>query len=332
MNYFSFLFILFSIFIISCGSDSSSGTLYSVTFIFDMNGTSCEEVGGDNFSLVLYKEGSEASYRKSVSCSDDAKVTVNGVVPGEYYAEVMLFDSLSQIKRYGRDIVSVETSTSHTLTLDKYSGGVEVTWNTSICDDWSLDVFSFNITNSENNSLEVNLWGGKTVFTDYEVPCKRGFLYLHNIPADTYVFNLNAYRSEGEYPRAVANEVKREVILSQRTLVEDLDSDLSLKVSDIIVTWDFDSRTISDADDPCLMSGVTEVTAVLKGSNDYSSTVSLSCSEYRTITFYDVPEGSVALGMVDRAGVYGAEDNFNVTAGFIGKNSVQKQIYLKELN
>ncbi len=332
MKYFSLFLVLFSVFILSCGNDSSSGALYSVTFIFDMNGINCEEVGGDNFSLVLYKAGSDASFRKTVKCSENARVTVNGVVSGEYYAEVMLYDSLSQIKRYGRDEVTVDSSTSHTLVLDKYSGGVEITWNASICDEWSLDVFSFNITNSESKPLEADLWGDNIIFNNYEVPCRRGFLYLHNIPADTYSFSVDAYRSEGKYPRAVSGSVKREVILSQRSLVENFDKNLSLTISDIVVTWDFDSRTISESEDPCTVSGVTEVIATLKGEADYLSTVSISCSKERTITFYDVPEGSTALGIVDRAGRYGAEDYFNVTSGFIGKNSIQKQIYLKELN
>lgn len=316
--------------IMGCGSDAEKTYRVTLRFQFDeKEATDCTTYLATTFAVTIYNETFETRYSRQFPCPLEREASVN-LSAGTYYLTVALLDANDAIKSWGSAQVVVTGNHTLTVAMAEYRGGITLSWPSSLCTD--LDVENLSVSASrEGLPVTAVVWGASREITDVPILCAATEFKIQNIEGGTYTVSVAGFRNaESTRPRAASNIPPFKVTTGQDSTIL-LKNYFSLIVSDISVTWEFDSKSITS----CADAGVVSIQGRLSNpTEEFSQKETCDLSGTRTFSFYDIPAGdyTVTVEGLDVVGkvTYGGGKDFIIEPGKIGKERYTVTIYLKE--
>jgi hypothetical protein len=321
------IFFIFSTLFISCGGNAEKTETLLVNFKFSNNET-CTTYLADKYLLTLYNSKQEKYTTKEIDCKDNSTAKLQ-VKEDKYYITVELKDSNNNTKSFGSGIVDTKISKSIDITMQEYKGGITLSWNKEDCEKYDLGLISISIE-VNNSPLKAKIWGKETTFDKFKINCSAETLLINNIESGTYSLNAFGFKNEQSTIARISYLINDFKLITGQESFIDLDKHMQIEVSDIIIPWNFDSRSIKSCED----AGIEKIKAKLTSdSNDFETTINCMNLE-KNILFYDIPQSDYKLTVsgVDKNGktILSAQKNLKIEKGHIGKNSIKEdEILLK---
>ena len=254
-----------------------------------------------------------------------------------YYVSVVLRDSKDDWQSYGATKIDVVDDAEVVINMKPYIGGMIFKWNSEKCTENNISVMSFDLVAGEE-PVHAVVWGEDVEMTSHQIPCVAGRLDVINIdPEPTYSAKVNAYRKYDSKQSRILYEVSDFVSGHGKNKEIDIEDSKKAKktilVSDMKVSWVFDSRSI----DSCEAAGVTQAVGILD-SDRYTITATRECENKfpNILNIYDITEHEYTLTLYgkDSNGMILFESSLDVgliKPGSIGKDVLEPDtIFLKE--
>jgi len=325
---YSILVLIFFILVTSCADSSKETYALEINFEFEDN-KNCKTFGGEEFTVSLYSNSGKKTYSEKFKCEKDlSSVEIAVLEKADYTVEVILKDPIGQINRFGSAKIEFIGSDTLQVLMKKYIGGLYFYWEPSICSSYNVEDFKFSVKNELGESVLAEHWGVETVLDGFPFKCTNGEFQLFNLPEGSYLVTVKGYKKDSEIFRVVFTSGEREVSTGQ-TMVIEIDK-VNLVVSDLFVTWGFDSRSISESSDPCVDAGVSQIRIEIEGDDYHNERVADCTATGRTFEFYDIHEGNYTVSVSDAEGRFFGEKEYYIEPGKIGKDTYKKTILIKE--
>lgn len=331
-----FLAALFS----SCSGSGHDTVELDISYTLE-NGETCKTYLADHFLVTVYDDEQRKVIEKQIKCdsSDSDKITLF-VEKGLYYISVFLRipseNKKDWIRKfYGATKVSVikdsEEPVKVAIKMREYSAGIEFKWDSADCGKYDISLMTFNLT-SEGKHVEADEWGEKIEIKDYPVPCSDGRFKVIDISSDPFYFaEMNGFRRQGDKEIRIKYEnPKLKVTDYTDTPVEIDDKEYTILVSDMKVSWEFDSKSI----DSCGTAGIEKVELSVSGSGFQAKQEQKCDDRFSDFYIYNLSEGSYELHLsgISPSGetIFESLETSEIEPGHIGEDILKKQIFLKE--
>lgn len=327
------LFALFiticSLFFCSCGESKPDQVEINITLNHEA-GVTYQTYLAEYYEIVLFDSFQKRVDKKTVECYDGISELSIFVEKGEYYFTVSLKDSNNSIKSYGSGTADAsESDVTVSVEMAEYKGGITFTWNSSDCENYDISLFKFNLLNDEE-SVSAVIWGKETEISDYKINCEAELFEVVNIDSGKYSAKADAFRnSDSENPRITYN-IPEFMMVSGQTAVVKMNDSKEIVVSDLFLSWEFDSKSIAT----CAEAGISTVVASLISDDDTLILTSECDDKFNSFKFFDIPENTYEIllrGMdTSENTLYESSKELEIKKGSIGKEALEESIYLKE--
>lgn len=323
-----FTVLVFAGIVAGCGKNA--GERYTLTLDLRFNAaeaTDCTSYQADKFVVTIYTDDFKTRKTFEFPCAADMRKPTMELAAGTYYFTVELLDGV-YINSWGSGEVSLVGDKTLTVNMNEYAGGIALEWSSSLCDKLDIAVLSISAITG-GSPVSAIIWGKETEVTGLNISCRAERLSLNNIPSGPYAVTVSGRRSE-EAPRTRATATITVTLPAgqEKTLTID-DKNLLLEVSDLKVSWEFDSKSITS----CADAGVATVRASATGESD-TFTEETACQTEGTMTLYDLAPGdyTITADGLDTTGkvTYTGHKLRTIEAGKTGKDAYAETIYLKQ--
>ena len=293
--------------------------------------TTCETYLADYFELSIYDSTQKKISTKQINCGEKQTITLF-MERQEYYATVILFDKEGYYQSYGsKSINATEGDTETTVKLDTYLGGVFFTWNTSDCKKFTLSYMNFTMRN-EGEPVTAKIWGEDVVLDGYRIPCLAARFELINISPDPkYFVTIEGFREESDHSRIIY-DIPEFISGRGQNKVIDINKFRKVTVSDMQISWEFDSKSIES----CEAAGVKNVVAKLV-SEEQTIQLKQPCdNKYADFYLYDIGNYDfelvlTGLGAAGEALFETSKHIGVIEPGSIYDDILKEHIYLEEI-
>lgn len=326
-----FFFMLLAALIFGCSDPNRDDTELEISYVLP-DGRTCQTYLADHFLVTLYDSEQRKVESRKIPCDSESSDSLTVLVgKGSYYVSVVLLDESEMWQSYGAAKVEVNNDTEVTVNMDEYQGGMIFIWNPADCSKYNLAMMAFDLF-ADGDPVKAVIWGNETEIRNFQIPCKAGQFEVINI-SDKPLYNarINAYRKNSfsgesrityEIPDFVSGRGQNKNI--------NIDSYKQILVSDMKISWEFDSKSI----DSCETAGVTKVVASLV-SEEITISEEQNCNNrFSDFYLYDIPEHEYTLYLY---GISGNHETFEssleigmIKAGYIGRDMLESKIFLKE--
>ncbi len=314
-----------------CSCDFSKPEQVEITLTIDHGeGIDCKTYLADYYEVVLFDSMQRKVDQQEFGCQDGLSELSVFAEKGEYYFTVSLKDNSGAIKSYGSGIADASTS-DITVSVDmaEFKGAVTFTWNSSDCENYDISLFKFTML-KEGEKVSAIIWGKETEISEYKVNCEAGSFQVVNIDPGKYSAKAEAFRLiDSKNPRIVY-DIPQFIMVSGQTATVKMNDSKEIIVSDLILSWEFDSKSIAT----CADAGITTIVASII-SDDETLTLTDECNDgFAPFKFYDIPENTYEIllrGMDSSENtLFESSKELEIKKGSIGKDALIESIYLKE--
>ncbi len=301
----------------------------NIKFPSDVN---CKTYLAELFEVTLFDSNQKKTATETFTCTENTDTLSLFVEKDNYYFTVALKDSNDNKKMYGSGTVDASSGdTEVNVEMTEYSGGITFNWNSSDCGNYDIEVIKFTLLN-DGDKVSTNIWGKETELSDFEISCHAELFEVANIPSGKYSATVNAYRTTDSDVSRITYEVPEFIVTTGSDSPLDINDYKKVNVSDLIINWNFDSRSITS----CSEVDVTTIAASLI-SNDLTKTVEQSCDDsFSAIKIYDIPAGSYDIllqGLSNsETALFEGDAQIDIEVGNIGSDSLTQEIFIKEKN
>ncbi|HSA33975.1 MAG TPA: hypothetical protein P5077_09650 [bacterium] len=323
-----FMVLVLTGIIAGCGKNAEERHTLTLDLRFDAaEATDCTSYQADKFVVTLYTDDFKTRKTFEFACAADMRKPTLELAAGTYYLTVELLDGV-YINSWGSGQVSLISDKTLSVDMNQYAGGIDIEWSSSLCDKLDIAVLSVSAITG-GSAVSAIIWGQETTVTDLAIACHAERLSLNNIPSGPYAVTISGRRAE-DAPRTRATATITVTLPAgqEKTLTID-DKNLLLEVSDLKVSWEFDSKSITS----CTDAGVATIRASATGESDTFSEET-ACETEGTLTVYDLPPGdyTITADGLDATGkvTYTGHKLRTVEAGKVGNDAYAETIYLKQ--
>lgn len=333
-----FILALCAVLFLGCSNSDDNKVDLEINYLLEQ-GRTCKDYFADHFLLNVYDSEQRSYITKEIPCDnkDDEKL-IFSVDKDSYFVSVVLLDDKDMWQSYGATKADILSDTKLTINMERYEGGLSFEWKSDNCDKYNVSVMNFDLNlKSDGTPVHAVLWGEDTEIKDYQVPCAAGHFEIINIDWEPdYSVKINAFRTPLSFMQSrVSYENDKFVSGHGQNRKIDLDDSAKITkkvlVSDMKVSWEFDSKSIESCDD----AKVKKVKAVL-ASDSYTISSEQNCDdEYSDFYLYDIIQKSYTLSLYgysedDKILFETTEKLGEIKPGSIGKEILEKKILLKE--
>lgn len=326
-----FIVALLLIFSFGCFDTKPDNVEVTINVKFPQ-GENCKLYLAELFEVTLFDSNQKKTATETFTCTEATDTLSLFVEKDNYYFTVALKDSNGNKKSYGSGTVDASSGdTEVDVEMTEYAGGVTFKWNSSDCSNYDIEIIKFTLLN-EGEKVTTNIWGKDTELSQFEISCHAELFEVVNIPAGKYSASVNAYRKADSEVTRISYEVPEFKITTGTDSPLDINDYKEIKVSDLIINWNFDSRSINS----CSEVNVSTIAASLI-SNDLTKTAEQPCDDtFSAIKIYDIPKGSYdillqGLSNSDTA-LFEGNAQIDIETGSIGSDSLTQEIFIKEKN
>jgi hypothetical protein len=329
MKYFVFSLLFSMIFCVSCGSSDKIELTVDVVF---PDGVNCRTYLADKFEIVLFDSSQRKTETRTFKCDADISSFSLFVAKEKYYVVVALKDSNGNKKSYGTGYVDASVSDADiSITMAEYQGGVTFKWGTSFCNSYNIGVIRFSLA-VDGDTVSTIVWGKETEIDEYEMNCSSGYFEIVNIPTGVlYKSEILAYRDQSSPRNRIEFDIPEFKLVTGQDTPVNIDEYKKIVVSDVLIKWDFDSKSIENCSD----AGIGKV-SVEVFSTYFNESLEMSCADnsFPEFRFFDLPKGSyelTVLGLDSNGSVkFKGTKDIDVEAGKIGKDALAYEILIFE--
>ncbi|HOW51287.1 MAG TPA: hypothetical protein PLV42_04495 [bacterium] len=321
-----------SLVLLGCGSDAEKTYVLTLNFQFDpQEAADCTSYLPDNgkFSVTVYNETFETRKTHELSCTKEAASTSIDLTSGTYYVTIELLDATGNIKSWSSTSVDLLGDKTLNIPMRQYRGGFSLSWSKTLCSSLGVSLLKISAL-QEGDPVSAIVWGQEKVVSELPILCQAESFAVNNIAAGKYALTVAGYRTDDSERVRAAGEILEFTLVDAQNTPISLKDHLDLVVSDLSVTWDFDSKSITSCSD----AGITIIRATLTREDD-TITQEMPCDyAKRTMTIYDVPAGeyTVTVDGLDAGGsaTFTGQATQIVEKGKIAKNSYKIDILIKQ--
>ena len=325
------LFIIFIIFFSACSDSKNNTAELKIDYTLPEDRT-CQTYLADHYLVTLYDSEQRKVSEKKISCDSESPNSLTLFINKDfYYISVVLLDKDGMWQSYGAAKVEVVKDSEVSIEMEPYSGGMIFKWDSSDCSKYTLAFMDVDLI-SEDEFVPAVFWGEKVVLEKYRVPCSAGqFEVINASPDPVYSAHINGFRTSDAAQSRVSYEISDFVSGHGQNKKININDYKEVLVSDMKVSWEFDSKTI----DSCETAGITKVVASLV-SDDYTVKSTQNCdNKFSDFYLYEVVKGNYVLfvqGLSENGEILfeSSLDVGEIEPGFIGKNILKNKIFLKE--
>ena len=335
------IFFLCTVFFLGCSHSGDNKVELEISYLLD-HGRTCKTYVADHFLVTVYDSEQRKMMEKQITCSeteDNNNTMTLSLEKDSYYISVVLRDANKMWQSYGSTKADVLKDTKIEINMQQYTGGLIFKWNSDNCKKQDVSVMAFNLM-SEETPVNATIWGEDAEMKDFQVPCSAGRFEVINIDYEpTYSAAVNALRMPTSKQSRISYKISEFVSghgQNKELNMEDSGFfDKKILVSDMVVSWEFDSQTIVTSDDACKTAGITKVAALLKGENNEVGKTQDCDNAFSDIRIYDITEDEYTLYLYGKSddGEILFESSLDVgliEPGSFGKNALKNKIFLKE--
>jgi len=317
-------------FIFGCMESKPDNVEVRINFELPPN-TTCDTYLADYFELSIYDSTQKKITTKRINCGAKQTITLF-MERQEYYATVILFDEEGYYQSYGaKSIDATAGDIETTVKLDTYQGGVFFTWNTSDCKKYTLSYMNFTMK-SDGEPVKAKIWGEDVVLESYRIPCLAARFELINISPDPkYLATIEGFREESDHTRIIYN-IPEFISGRGQNKVIDINKFREVAVSDMQISWEFDSKSIES----CEAAGVKNVVAKLVSEGQIIQSKQPCDDKYADFYLYDIGYDDyelvlTGLGASDEALFESSKHIGVIEPGSIYNDILKEHIYLEEI-
>jgi len=293
-------------------------------------GENCKLYLAELFEVTLFDSNQKKTATETFTCTDTTETLSLFVEKDNYYFTVALKDSNGNKKSYGSGTIDASTGdTAVDVTMAEYAGGITFNWNSSDCSNYNIEVIKFTLLN-EGEKVSTNIWGKETEVSEFELSCRAELFEVVNIPSGKYSATIDAFRTSESQTSRITYTVPEFIVTTGIDSPLDINDYKKINVSDLIINWNFDSRSINS----CTEVNVSTIAASLI-SNDLTKTVEQTCDDiFSPIKVYDIPAGSYDILLQglssSETALFEGNANIDVEIGSIGTDALTQEIFIKE--
>ncbi|MBR4489400.1 hypothetical protein IKP13_02075 [bacterium] len=326
-----FLMLLTAL-VLGCSGSGNDNIELKISYSLP-EGRTCQTYLADHFLVTLYDSEQRKVVEKKIMCGEGESDPLTLLVDKDsYYISVVLLSKDNMWQSYGASKAEVMKDTSVTVDMETYLGGMIFIWNPSDCSKYNLAVMSFDLF-SEGEPVNAVIWGEESELRNFMIPCKAGQFEVINVPAEPlYSARFNGYRKKSLSGESrVVYEIDEFVSGHGQNKKISIDNYRQLLVSDMKVSWEFDSKSIES----CEAAGVSRIVASLVSEEVTISAEQKCDNKFSDLYLYDITEHEYTLYL------YGISDSDEtlfessleigmIEAGSVGKDRLENKIFLKE--
>jgi hypothetical protein len=329
--FFMSAFIIFCL--TGCGDTKPENVELTITLSFP-EGVTCKSYLADHFTVTLYNSEQKKTDSTEFPCTPETDALVLYVEKDIYYFTVALKGTDDLNKSYGSGTVDLSAGdTEVKIEMAEYQGGITFKWKGSDCRDFGIHNLKFTLENDDGHVSSV-IWGKEEKIENFEILCSAEMLEIVNIPAVFYTASANGFRTEeSKTPRIVYSISDKFKVVSGQDQQIDINEYKEVVVSDLKISWEFDSKSIASCED----AEVTNIIASLVSDSDTISEETACDNSFDPFYFYDVSAGNYellvrGLDSLEKTLFENSEDTQTVTVekGLIGSDIISINILLKE--
>ena len=327
-----FFLMLLAALVLGCSGSGNDNIELKISYALP-EGRTCQTYLADHFLVTLYDSEQRKVVEKKIMCGEGENDPLTLLVNRDsYYVSVVLLSKDNMWQSYGASKVEVEKDTDVTVDMETYLGGMIFIWNPSDCTKYNVAMMSLDLF-SEGEPVNAVVWGEESELRNFAIPCKAGQFEVINVPAEPlYTARINGYRKKSLSGESrITYEIDEFVSGHGQNKKINIDSYKQLLVSDMKVSWEFDSKSIES----CEAAGVSKVVASLVSEEVTISAEQKCDNKFSDLYLYDITEHEYTLYL------YGiSEDNETlfessleigmIEAGSVGKDRLENKIFLKE--
>ena len=327
-----FFLMLLAALVLGCSGSGNDNIELKISYALP-EGRTCQTYLADHFLVTLYDSEQRKVVEKKIMCGEGENDPLTLLVNRDsYYVSVVLLSKDNMWQSYGASKVEVEKDTDVTVDMETYLGGMIFIWNPSDCTKYNVAMMSLDLF-SEGEPVNAVVWGEESELRNFAIPCKAGQFEVINVPAEPlYTASINGYRKKSLSGESrITYEIDEFVSGHGQNKKINIDSYKQLLVSDMKVSWEFDSKSIES----CEAAGVSKVVASLVSEEVTISAEQKCDNKFSDLYLYDITEHEYTLYL------YGiSEDNETlfessleigmIEAGSVGKDRLENKIFLKE--
>ncbi len=287
MKYF-FLSALVIFCLTGCGETKPENVELTISLSFP-EGVTCKSYGQNlHFTVTLYNSEQKKTDSKEFPCTPETDALAMYVEKDIYYFTVALKDTDDLNKSYNSGTVDLSNGDVEIkIEMEEYQGGITFRWKESDCKDFGINNLKFTLE-SDDGYVSSVIWGKEEKIEDFEILCSAEMLEIVNIPAVFYTASAKGFRTqESKIPRIVYSVSDKFKVVSGQDQKIDINEYKEVMVSDIKITWEFDSKSIASCED----AGIVNIIASLISNTDTLSEETSCDNSFDPFYFYDVPPG-----------------------------------------
>jgi len=290
----------------------------------------CKLYLAELFEVTLFDSNQKKTATETFACTDTTETLSLFVEKDNYYFTVALKDSNGNKKSYGSGTIDASTGdTAIDVTMAEYAGGITFNWKSSDCSNYDIEVIKFTLLN-EGEKVSTNIWGKETELSEFQLSCRAELFEVVNIPSGKYSATIDAFRTSESDTSRITYTVPEFMIVTGVDSPLDINDYKKVNVSDLIINWNFDSRSINS----CTEVNVSTIAASLI-SNDLTKTAQQTCDDiFSPITVYDIPAGSYDILLQglnnSETALFEGSASIDVEIGSIGNDALTQEVFIKE--
>lgn len=326
-----FFLMLLAALVFGCSDSKHDTAELKISYSLE-EGRTCQTYLADHFLVTVYDSSQRKISEKKIMCDSEEEGMKLVVEKDSYYVSVVLLNKDNWWQSYGAAKAEVSGDTEINVAMEAYQGGMIFIWNPSDCSKYNLAIMAVDLF-AGGDPVSAVIWGEETEIRNFQVPCKAGQFEVINVSAEPlYTASINAYRKkslDGEI--RITYEIPDFVSGHGQNKNINIDPYKQLLVSDMKVSWEFDSKSI----DSCEAAGVTKVVASLVSEEITVSAEQKCNNKFADFYIYDIPEHEYTLYLY---GISGEDETLfessleigMIEAGSVGKDILENKIFLKE--
>ena len=327
-----FFLMLLAALVLGCSGSGHDNIELKISYSLPEDRT-CQTYLADHFLVTLYDSEQRKVVEKKIMCGEGENDPLELLVDSDsYYISVVLLSKDNMWQSYGATRVEVEKDTEVTVNMETYLGGMIFIWNPADCTKYNIALMSLDLF-SEGEPVTAVIWGEESELRNFAIPCKAGQFEVINVPAEPeYTARINGYRTKSLAGESrITYEIPEFISGHGQNKKVNIDSYKQVLVSDMKVSWEFDSKSI----DSCESAGVSKVVASLVSEEVTISAEQKCDNKFSDFYLYDITEHEYTLYLY---GISGSDETLfessleigMIEAGSVGKDRLENKIYLKE--